>query len=75
MLAPPPPIGRAMTDAFAHEGARLLIADIELEPLHIAEHELQRAGVEVVAVQTDVAQSSNGIGQSLRPIWKFSRSY
>lgn len=52
-------IGRAMADAFAREGARLAIADIEVEPLRIAEQELQRVGVEVVAVQTDVAQSSS----------------
>ena len=32
------------------------------------EHELHRAGVEVVGVQTDVAQSSTGIGQSLRDV-------
>jgi NAD(P)-dependent dehydrogenase (short-subunit alcohol dehydrogenase family) len=90
-------IGRAMADAFANEAARIVIADIELEPLRLAEQELRHAGAEVVAVQTDVADPGSvdalaeatlaafgsvdivcnnaGIGQSIRPIWEFSRSY
>jgi NAD(P)-dependent dehydrogenase (short-subunit alcohol dehydrogenase family) len=90
-------IGRAMADAFSNEGARIVIADIELEPLRIAEQQLRGSGAEVVAVQTDVAEPTSvdalanatlaafgqvdivcnnaGVGQSLRPVWEFSRSY
>jgi len=90
-------IGRAMADAFANEAARIVIADVEVEPLRVAEQDLRSAGGEVVAVQTDIADprsvdalanaalgafgrvdivcNNAGIGQSLRPIWEFSRSY
>src|SRR4051794_14211779 len=90
-------IGRAMADAFANEAARIVIADIEVEPLRVAEQDLRSAGAEVVAVQTDIADPSSvdalanatlgafgrvdivcnnaGVGQSLRPVWEFSRSY
>ena len=44
-------IGRAMADAFAKEGALLVIADIETNPLKTAEHEIRGSGVEVLAVR------------------------
>jgi len=37
-------IGRAMAHAFADEAARIVIADIELEPLSIAQQDLRGAG-------------------------------
>ena len=43
-----------MADAFAKEGALLVIADIETDPLKKAEHEIRASGVEVLAVRTDV---------------------
>ena len=52
-------IGRAMADAFSKEGARLVIADIESEPLKLAEQELRGSGAEVIAVQTDVSKASS----------------
>jgi len=48
-------IGRALADAFSNVAARIVIADIELEPLRLAEQELRGAGADVLAVQTDVA--------------------
>jgi NAD(P)-dependent dehydrogenase (short-subunit alcohol dehydrogenase family) len=50
-------IGQAMANAFANEGSRLVIADIETEPLRIAEKQLRESGAEVLAVRTDVADS------------------
>ena len=52
-------IGRAMADAFAKEGALLVIADIETNPLKAAEHEIRGSGVEVLAVRTDVANADS----------------
>ncbi len=50
-------IGRAMADAFAAEGARVVLADIEEAPLAAAGRELEAQGAEVLAVRTDVTQS------------------
>src|SRR5689334_20937627 len=52
-------IGRSLADAFSNVAARIVIADIELEPLRLAEQELRGAGADVVAVQTDVANAAS----------------
>jgi NAD(P)-dependent dehydrogenase (short-subunit alcohol dehydrogenase family) len=52
-------IGRAMADAFATAGARLVIADIEADTLRIAEHELRASGTDVLAVKTDVSDAAD----------------
>jgi NAD(P)-dependent dehydrogenase (short-subunit alcohol dehydrogenase family) len=52
-------IGRAMAGAFAKEGALLVIADIETDPLKTAEHEIRASGVEVLAVRTDVGDAGS----------------
>lgn len=49
-------IGRAMAEIFAAEGARVVLADIEEEPLAAAAKELEAAGAEALAVPTDVTQ-------------------
>jgi NAD(P)-dependent dehydrogenase (short-subunit alcohol dehydrogenase family) len=52
-------IGRALAEALSNEGARIVIADIEVEALKIAEQELRGSGAEVVAVRTDVADAKS----------------
>jgi NAD(P)-dependent dehydrogenase (short-subunit alcohol dehydrogenase family) len=49
-------IGLAMARRFASEGMRVVLADVEPEPLAAAERGLREAGAEVVAVRTNVAQ-------------------
>jgi NAD(P)-dependent dehydrogenase (short-subunit alcohol dehydrogenase family) len=52
-------IGRALAEAFSKEGARIVIADIEVEALRVAEQQLRGSGAEVVAVRTDVGDSKS----------------
>lgn len=52
-------IGRALADAFAAEGAKLVLADVEAEPLARAERDLRDRGVEVLTVQTDVSRAED----------------
>lgn len=66
-------IGRAMAEAFGKEAARLVIADIEAEPLGIAERELRNAGLEVLAVQTDVADPGSVDGLANATLKAFGR--
>jgi len=48
-------IGRALADRFASEGMRVVLADIEAEPLEKAAAELAEGGAEIRAVLTDVS--------------------
>ena len=48
-------IGRATAVAFAHEGARLVVTDIQGEPLLALAEELRHAGADVEAVVGDVS--------------------
>ncbi|MBJ21578.1 MAG: SDR family NAD(P)-dependent oxidoreductase [bacterium] len=50
-------IGRAMAEAFAAEGARVVLADIEETPLAAAGKELEAAGAEILTLATDVTQA------------------
>jgi NAD(P)-dependent dehydrogenase (short-subunit alcohol dehydrogenase family) len=50
-------IGHALADRFAAEGMRVVLADVEREPLAVAATALSDAGADVLAVPTDV---SNG---------------
>lgn len=52
-------IGRAMADAFAAAGMRLVIADIEARPLESAAEELRDSGADVFAVTADVSRASD----------------
>jgi NAD(P)-dependent dehydrogenase (short-subunit alcohol dehydrogenase family) len=52
-------IGRAMAEAFATQGARLVLADIETGPLGATAAALRDAGTDCVAVQTDVASAES----------------
>jgi NAD(P)-dependent dehydrogenase (short-subunit alcohol dehydrogenase family) len=49
-------IGRAMTDRFAAEGMRIVLADIEQRALDAAAGEMSAAGATVLAVRTDVSK-------------------
>jgi NAD(P)-dependent dehydrogenase (short-subunit alcohol dehydrogenase family) len=48
-------IGAGMARAFAAEGMRLALADIEVEPVRALAAELRAFGTEAIAVQVDVA--------------------
>ena len=48
-------IGRGLAGRFGEAGMKLVLADIEREPLAIAERELVESGAEVLAAQTDVS--------------------
>jgi NAD(P)-dependent dehydrogenase (short-subunit alcohol dehydrogenase family) len=50
-------IGLAMAERFVAEGMKVVLADVEVEPLGRAERSLRSAGAEVVAVPTDVAKA------------------
>jgi len=48
-------IGRALAQCFAAEGMRVVLADIEVDRLQMAEQELRDSGAQVIAIKTDVA--------------------
>ena len=47
-------LGRAMGERFAREGMRVVLADVQAEPLERAVAECQAAGLAIIGVQTDV---------------------
>lgn len=49
-------IGRALAGALAAEGMKLVLADVEVEPLEATAEELRGGGADVFAVVADVAQ-------------------
>ncbi|TVR25833.1 MAG: SDR family NAD(P)-dependent oxidoreductase [Ilumatobacter sp.] len=48
-------IGRAMGEAFGHEGMRVVLADVQAEPLDATVAELRADGLDVIGVVTDVS--------------------
>jgi NAD(P)-dependent dehydrogenase (short-subunit alcohol dehydrogenase family) len=52
-------IGRSLATAFAAEGVRLVLADIEAEPLEEVASELRSGGADVFAVTADVSVASD----------------
>jgi NAD(P)-dependent dehydrogenase (short-subunit alcohol dehydrogenase family) len=52
-------MGRAFAQRFAEEGMRVVLADIEAEPLSLAVSELRAAGHDVVGVPVDVSQRAS----------------
>jgi NAD(P)-dependent dehydrogenase (short-subunit alcohol dehydrogenase family) len=50
-------IGRALADAFAAEGMKVVLADVEAARLEEAAAEMQRAGARVLPVVTDVSRA------------------
>lgn len=51
-------IGRALAERFAAEGMKVVVADVEAEPLARVEVDLRARGTEVLAVRTDVSQAA-----------------
>ena len=47
-------LGRAMGERFAREGMRVMLADVQAEPLERAVAECQEAGLAIIGHQTDV---------------------
>lgn len=47
-------LGRAMGERFAAEGMRVVLADVQAEPLQRTVAECRKAGMDVIGVQTDV---------------------
>ena len=68
-------IGRAMADAFAGEGACLVLADIEEAPLVEAGRALEARGVEVLCVPTDVTQPDALVALADRSEQRFGASH
>ena len=66
-------IGRGLAERFAAEGMRLVLADIEEEPLRRAEHSLRTAGAEVIAVPTDVSDPDQVDRLASRSLEAFGR--
>ena len=52
-------IGRALADAFAAEGMRLVLADVEAPALDAAVHELRANGHDAIGVVTDVTDPTS----------------
>src|SRR4051812_11660551 len=50
-------IGRALAERFAAEGMKVVLADVEEEPLVRVERDLRDQDAEVIAVRTDVSQA------------------
>jgi NAD(P)-dependent dehydrogenase (short-subunit alcohol dehydrogenase family) len=50
-------LGLAMAKRFAAEGMKLVLADIEEEPLRRVETDMRKAGVPVVGLKTDVSRA------------------
>ncbi len=49
-------LGLAMARRFAREGMKLVLGDIEEEPLRKVEQEFRRSGIPVLAIRTDVSR-------------------
>jgi len=50
-------IGRAFADRAVAEGMKVVLADVEREPLLRAEAELSERGAQVLAIETDVSKT------------------
>jgi NAD(P)-dependent dehydrogenase (short-subunit alcohol dehydrogenase family) len=49
-------LGRALGQRFAQEGMRVVLGDVQPEPLATTVHELRDEGLEVIGIQTDVTK-------------------
>jgi NAD(P)-dependent dehydrogenase (short-subunit alcohol dehydrogenase family) len=66
-------IGLALAEGFAKEGAKVVLADIEPEPLKRAEADLLASGAEAVGVQCDVSSHSSFAAAADRAIEAFGK--
>jgi NAD(P)-dependent dehydrogenase (short-subunit alcohol dehydrogenase family) len=66
-------IGLAMAEAFAKEGAKIVLADIEVEALKKAEGDLLASGAEVIGVPCDVSDHASVSTAADRAIEAFGK--
>jgi NAD(P)-dependent dehydrogenase (short-subunit alcohol dehydrogenase family) len=66
-------IGLAMAEAFAKEGAKIVLADIEVEALKKAEGDLLASGAEVIGVPCDVSDHASVSAAADRAIEAFGK--
>ena len=52
-------LGRAMADRCAQEGMKVVLADVEPEPLAKTEASMKASGATVLALRTDVSQATD----------------
>ena len=50
-------MGRAFAQRFARAGMRVVLADVEVEPLEAATREIQATGQQAISVATDVSKA------------------
>lgn len=61
-------IGRATAELFAQEGARLVLADVQGEPLSALAELLRNAGAEVETVVADVSVEASFVTGAVLPV-------
>jgi NAD(P)-dependent dehydrogenase (short-subunit alcohol dehydrogenase family) len=66
-------IGLGLAQRFASEGAKVVLADIEVDALKKAEESLRADGAEVIGVQCDVSNSESVKAASARAIEAFEK--
>jgi len=66
-------IGLALAEGFAKEGAKVVLADIEVEALKEAEGKLLSSGAEVIGVQCDVSDHGSVTAAADRAIEAFGK--
>ena len=66
-------IGLALAKALATEGCKVVLADIEAEPLEQAEKEISGSGAEALAVQCDVSDPASVSAAADRAIEAFGK--
>lgn len=64
-------IGRAMAERFAREGMRIVLADVEQQPLDDTAAAFRAAGATVVAMRTDVARGDDVEALAARTMTEF----
>jgi NAD(P)-dependent dehydrogenase (short-subunit alcohol dehydrogenase family) len=66
-------IGQASARLFAAEGARVVVADIDLQAAQATVDEIARSGGDAVAEQVDVTDEAQTVALSTRVVQRFSR--
>ena len=66
-------IGRAIAHKMAHEGAMVALAEIDIESAQSAAEELQKAGCQALAIQTDITQEADVQTAVSRALERFGR--
>jgi NAD(P)-dependent dehydrogenase (short-subunit alcohol dehydrogenase family) len=66
-------IGLALAKGFAKEGAKIVLADVEVDPLKKAEGDLLASGAEAVGIQCDVSSHSSVAAAADRAIEAFGK--